>query len=149
MLNLVPLARPRREVAHAEAQSGLVRKVLQFELPQACAVAIASPGVRSDEQVIGLRVRLLAHHLPPLPDRSYGELGGVVVATDADPRLAACHVVDAVRDGLADRGLGDGAPERLLGCRTRLPLPAAALGVADELLLLRVDRDHRLLPGPG
>ena len=48
MLDLVPLARPRREVAHLNAQSGVVCEVLQFELPCTRAVPIrASFGLRS------------------------------------------------------------------------------------------------------
>src|SRR6266850_686864 len=146
MLDLVPLAGPRGEVAHADAQSGVVRESLQLQLPGARTVPVASPRVCRDEQLVGIRVRTLAHHLPPLPDRGDGELRGVMVAADADPRLVACHVVDPIRDGLAGRVVGEVVHQRLLGRGPRLPLPAAILEFADEFLLLGVDRNYRLLP---
>jgi hypothetical protein len=41
VLNLVPLARAWREVAHVHPDARVVREALQFDLPCPCSVAIA------------------------------------------------------------------------------------------------------------
>jgi hypothetical protein len=51
MLDLVPLARPRWEVTDGERETGLVSEVLQFELPQPDAVAVAAAAVGGDEEL--------------------------------------------------------------------------------------------------
>src|SRR5450432_2317949 len=53
-----------RELTDADTQAGVVRKSLQFVLPRARSVAIASPRVRRDEQLLGGGIRAPAHHLP-------------------------------------------------------------------------------------
>ena len=71
-----------------------------------------------------------------------------MVGADADPALVGGHVVDTVRDGLAQLGV-----EEVVDLdRDRVPdpgvLPAGVLERPDELLLLSIDADHRL-PSAG
>src|SRR4051794_35640561 len=43
MLNLVPLARPGRKMAHGDPQADLVRQLLQGYLPQPRSATVAAP----------------------------------------------------------------------------------------------------------
>jgi len=49
MLDLVPLARARGIVRDAYPQAGLVREVLQLQLPESAAVAVAPTTVGGDQ----------------------------------------------------------------------------------------------------
>ena len=60
-------------------------------------------------------------------------------------RFVARHVVDAVRDGFADRLAGKVVHADRLRRARRLPFPPRILEIADQFLLLRIDGDHRLL----
>src|SRR5918994_3016264 len=65
VLNLVPLARPRRKVADMDRHLHFIRKLLQANFPEPGATAIAPPAIGGNEQFPGLRVALLAHVSPP------------------------------------------------------------------------------------
>jgi hypothetical protein len=45
VLDLVPLARPGREVADGDLEAGLVGELLEFQLPETEPVAVAPAGV--------------------------------------------------------------------------------------------------------
>ena len=49
VLDLVPLARARRQVAHRDCQAGLVCKLLQFEFPEPHPRPVASASVSSHQ----------------------------------------------------------------------------------------------------
>ena len=85
MLDLVPLARARREVADRDLQARLVGEFLQFHLPEPDPIAVAPPAVGTDQQPLRLGVRLLTHREPPLADALDGEAGRVVIDADVDP----------------------------------------------------------------
>ena len=70
-----------------------------------------------------------------------------MVGADRHPAGVRGHVVDAVRDRLAEFLVGEVVDvDRAPVMPGRLVLPAAVLEVADQFLLLGVDRDDRL-PG--
>ena len=73
VLDLVPLARARREVADGDLQARLVGEPLKFHLPEPPAIAVAPAAVGADQQPPRPRVRLLAHAGPPLADALDGE----------------------------------------------------------------------------
>ena len=52
MLDLVPLARARREVTHRDAQLEVVGQPLQFGFPGARAIAVAAASIGGDQQVV-------------------------------------------------------------------------------------------------
>ena len=68
VLDLVPLAGTRRQVADLHAQADFVGQALQLPLPRAQAVAVAAAGVGADQQTSCLRIALAAGqtHLPTL-----------------------------------------------------------------------------------
>ena len=56
MLNLVPLAGPRREVADPDAQAEVIGECLQFRLPAASPVAVAAARVGRNQEFLRLPV---------------------------------------------------------------------------------------------
>ncbi len=73
MLDLVPFARARREVAHADVETGTIGQFLQFPLPKPVPWPIASSRIGSDHQRRCFWVCTAAHRLPPTPDALNGE----------------------------------------------------------------------------
>src|SRR5437016_4891511 len=51
--------------------------------PQPRPIAVAAPGIGSDQESTGPGIDRSPHLLPPPPDARHGELGGVVVDSDA------------------------------------------------------------------
>src|SRR5512144_3171251 len=79
VLDLVPLARSRRKVADVDREVELVGEPLQFGLPQAGPVAVASAGIGGDEDLARIRIARRSDPAPPRFDRRPGDYGGVVV----------------------------------------------------------------------
>ena len=59
VLNLVPLARPRRKVTDMDGPLEVIGQLLQGHFPQPGATAIAPPAIGGNQQFPGLRVTLL------------------------------------------------------------------------------------------
>jgi len=87
---------------------------------------------------------LLAHRPPPAADRVDGEAGGIVIGADANPADIVVDVVDAVRYGAAQLGIDEVVHVDRLGPALATPFPAVVLEIADQFLLLGVDRHHWL-----
>lgn len=141
VLDLVPLAGTRRQVADLHAQAGFVGQALQFPLPRAQAVAVAAAGVGADQQASCLRIALAAHAVPPPADARDGKGDGVVVGTDIDPAGVGTQIVDAVGNRF---DLGKIVIIDRLRLAARAPGLAGVLEAPYQFLLLGVDRDHRL-----
>jgi hypothetical protein len=101
VLDLVPFAGSRREVAHRYSNPGLVGQSLQGDVPKTRASTIAATAIRQDEKFFGFRIRRRPHVPPPAMNRFGSELGRVVVGTDADPSAVAGHVIDPVGNRFA------------------------------------------------
>ena len=74
-----------------------------------------------------------------------GEAGGIVIGTNADPAFVIAYVVDAIRDGAPQFGVDkimhiDGF-RRSFG----MPFTAVVFEIPYEFLLLRINRDNRLI----
>lgn len=107
MLDAVPFAGPRREVANADLETGLVGEALQLRFPEMGAVAVAAAAVSGDRQRARAGESLAAEVLPPAFDRRDRELGGVVIDTDVDPALVVSEIVDPVGDRFAEFLVGE------------------------------------------
>ena len=70
-----------------------------------------------------------------------------MIHADTDPASVRGQVVDAIRHRSAEFLDQKVMHAHLFRLALRTPLPSGVLEVADKLLLLRVDRDHRLLRG--
>src|SRR3954451_22406501 len=142
MLDLVPLARPRREVTDRQPQAERIGQRLQRHLPQPRPTAVRPAGVRQDQELLGPRVGRAPHLPPPPADRLGGELSRVVVDAHTHPPLIQRDVVNPrrrglpqvlVRDVLGPGLVGGGRPRALFrevlppppgGGARRLPRPA-------------------------
>src|SRR3989442_15568816 len=138
MLDLVPLTCPRWKVTHRNGETRAIGELLQFTLPRAPARSVSPPGIRGDQQRLGVAIGRSAHLLPPPSNRLHGEGGGVMIDADAHPAFIAVEIVDAIRNGLAarrrlDQEVMDSHP---LGQLRRAPRPADVLEVSDQFLLL-------------
>ncbi len=85
VLDLVPLARARGQMADTDAPTALIGEALQCPLPQPSAGAGAAAAVRGDQQLLGLRIHRRPHLEPPGPDRRHREGRRVMVHADAAP----------------------------------------------------------------
>src|SRR5262249_53607254 len=91
------------------------------------------------------RVPAPAQPAPPAADRLDGELGRVAADADAHPGLVVAQVVDPVGDRLALARVGEVVRIDLVRPALGPPGLPGVLEVAQNLLLLGVDRDRRLL----
>src|SRR5271166_4696629 len=102
MLDLVPLARARREMRHADREAALVGEFLKLPLPQSDAGSVAPAAVGRDHERPRLGVCLASEALPPARDRRDGERRRVMIDADAHPADVAREVVDAIWGGLPE-----------------------------------------------
>ena len=82
--------------------------------------------------------------IPPAADQLDRELGGVRAGPHVHPAGVRGQVVHAVGRDLAELLIGEVVIIDLAGLAGALPLPAAGGVAADQLLLFRVNRDHRI-----
>src|SRR5437870_503664 len=101
MLDLVPFAGSRWEVAYLDFQAKVVAQLLQFHFPQPIAATVAAATVGRDQQTRCLRMASLSQFVPPASNGRDRELGGVAADADAHPGFVATQVVDSVGDRLA------------------------------------------------
>ena len=143
VLDLVPLARPRRIMTHLDDQPRLVRPLLEFPLPQPAPRAIAATAVGGDQHSLRRAILLAPQLLPPTPDRPDRKLRGVVADPHRDPRRIPANIVRAIRHRFAQLRIGKIV--RLDGLRISLrPLRfARILQVSEHFLLLGVHRNGR------
>src|SRR5208337_1929374 len=104
----------------------------------------AATAIGGDQQPRRSRIAGGAEFMPPAPDALDGESGGVVVDAEIDPSGVGSDVVDPVGYGLAEFGDDEVMHPDRLGLTLGPQLPPAILEVADEFLLLGIDRDRRL-----
>ena len=143
VLDLVPLARTRGEVTDVNREAQVVGQALELELPEADSRSVAAAAVRGDHDVGRFRVRGLTHSKPPSAYRSDGELRRIVRNADSNPSFISADVVHPVGNCLPELLVGEVMHLHLNRLTLPLPLTACVLEVADELLLLGVDRDDR------
>jgi hypothetical protein len=144
MLDLVPLARSRREMGDQNAKARLVGQLLQLPFPQAYSAAVASTAVSDNQKRGRTRVGPRAHLRPPASNGVDGEGGRIMVDTDSHPGLVQTKVIDTVGDRLALGRIKTVVDANRLEQATRTPLPSGVLELPHEFLLLGVQRDSRL-----
>jgi len=145
VLDLVPLTRAGREVAHLEPQPQVIGQRLERNLPEPAPGTVAAAAVGRDQQLAGAGEPATAHLLPPPSDAVGRELGGVVVNAHADPSLIVQEVVHAVGDGLTQVLVQEVVNANVLGPALRPPLGAGILEIPHQFLLFGVHRDGRLI----
>src|ERR1700691_5255153 len=144
MFDFVPLAGPRWKMAYLELEVQWIRQFLQRYFPQTAAVVVAATSIGRDHQFAGPRKTPLTHFLPPLPDAVGRKFGGGMIDADADPTLVMGHVINAMRNGLAQLLVLEIMDTSWLGIALRSPFLARILEISHQFLLFRVDRHHWL-----
>ena len=94
-----------------------------------------------------MRIAGAADLLPPAANAMDGEGCGIVVDPEVDPARIGGEIIDAVwhrATEFLDQEVMHPDP---FGIARRPIFPTAILEVADQFLLLRIDRDHRLVLG--
>ncbi len=124
-----------------------------FGLHGGCPRTIAAAAIGGDQQAFGVRVTLAAHEAPPASDGVRREGSRIVVDADAYPTGVVGDVVDAVGHGPAEFGDDEVMHPHFVGRTLWPPFASGIPEVADEFLLLRVDRNRWLarrqaLPSP-
>src|SRR5207342_3213174 len=144
MLNLVPFAGAGREMTNRDEDAELVGQGLQLALPQPDPRAIAAAAIGGDHKPGGLWIARAPHRLPPTANGIDREAGGIVIDAQAYPAGIVGDVVDAVGRRSAKLGDQEVVHPHRLGLTHGAVLTPAILEIADQLLLLGVDRDRRL-----
>src|ERR1700736_5313014 len=144
VLDLVPLAGAGRQMADGDGEIEFVRELLQFHLPQPQPRSIAAAPVGGDGKMLGIGITGRTHQLPPATDGVDGKARRVVIDANADPTGVLADVVNAIGHSpalIAEKEVG---PPPFLGLADWPPFAAGVLEVADQFLLLGIDRDRRL-----
>lgn len=102
-----------------------IRQLVQFHLPQAHPLPIAAAAIGTDQQRLGLLREAAPHLGPPAANTGHGKTRRIMVAPDIDPPQIAAHLIAAIRDRLAQVGIGKVLDFDLLGLPLRLPFLAA------------------------
>jgi len=87
------------------------------------------------------------HLLQPGTDGVDGELSGVMRDADADAATVVGEIVNSVRNGLAQFLVFKVVAVDPAWLAFAAPVCAGVPIVTDQLFLLRIDRDHRLIVG--
>src|SRR3984893_18040017 len=144
VLDFVPFRCAGRIVADLDRRGDLVGQRLQLDLPQPRARAVGHDAVRRNHQVTPAGVARAPNPIEPSADRLHRELGRVVRDADADPADIGGRVVDAMRQHLAQLLALPIVHVHVQRAAFGPIIRAAVLEVADQLLLLGVDRDDGL-----
>ena len=147
MLDFVPFAGARREMADSDRQAALIGPTLQFPFPQVVTRAVAPPTVGGDQQPGGLRVGGPSQRRPPLADTGHGKDRRVVIGAHRYAPGIPAQIVHPVGNGFAPtqvRKIVDVDGRRLA---QRVPFSPGILEVSDQLPFLGVHRNHRLALG--
>ena len=140
-------ARARRQMMHDDVDAQLIGQTLQLKLPQPHPRAIAATAIRGDGQPCGMRIAHSADIAPPVADCPHREGGGVAAHADTHPSGVGRQIIDAIRHRTAKFLDQEIMHPDFLGLPLGTPYTAGVLEIPDKLLLLCVDRDHRLARG--
>src|SRR5450756_54453 len=96
MFDLVPFARPRREMTNGNGKTRFICQLLQFQFPESQPGAIAAAAIGRDEQVLRLGIELAAFGSPPTANGRDGESTSVVVGPHIHESGVRVHVINAI-----------------------------------------------------
>src|SRR3989304_1866252 len=103
MLDLVPLAGTRRQMAYGHRQPSLRRPPPKLMLPEAPTVGIAPAPVSADQELPRLRVFQRAIASPPSPQALNREGRGVMVLSNVDPSGVPSDIVNSIGNSFAQQ----------------------------------------------
>src|SRR5277367_2091342 len=134
MLDLVPLTGSWRIMTNRYVQPCLIRPTLQFHLPQPKAVAITASAISTNQDLLRLGIKGVAHLLPPTANALHGETRRVMGTAHSHPPLIVPLIVDATRDRLRSVRVGEIMHVHLDRLSFRLPFLPGIPVVSDNFL---------------
>ena len=143
MLDLVPFAGSRRQMADRNREASLRGKPLQLQLPQPVARPIRTAAICNNEEVLTGWIQAAPNAAPPAPDTLHGKLRGLVINAHIDEATVVDHIVNPIRNRFP---VCDGAVIIDIDGRVLpfgLPFPPMVLEVSNEFLLLTIHGNHR------
>ena len=144
VLDGIPFARSRRIMTDRDRQAPFVGQDLEFDLPQADAIAVAAAAVGRDQNGRRSRVEGFADVRPPEPQRVHGETRRVETDPQNDQTLVLGDVENAVRGRATHVRVDEIIDVDLFRRVLRAPFPAVVLVIADKFFLLAVDGKNRI-----
>src|SRR6266850_4648532 len=147
VLYFVPFAGTGRQMADHDVETEFVGELLEFTFPQPDPRAVAAATVGDDEQAGCLGIARPTDGEPPLADAVDRKGGRVMVDADTHPPGIGGEIIDPVRyrsAKLLDQEVMD--PD-LFRIALRAILASIVAEIPNQLLLLGIDGDHRLLFG--
>ena len=133
MLDRVPLRAAAGIMTYRHGEpAGVAQLFLELGFPDAGAAAIGAAGIGQDKQALGFREPAPSFAGLPVADRLDREAGRVEAVADAQVAGVARHLIDAVRDRLADRILGPVMHQYRLGFTA--PGAASVPVITDQFL---------------
>src|SRR5213594_390150 len=147
MLDLVPLARPGWVVAYGDRDARFIRQLLQVVFPTTTAAPVASTGVGTDQQALGLGIVMAPNEFPPPSNARYSKLGCLVRYTDVHKAFVSLRIIGPVRNCCAGGQIAKVLAQHLLGLPLRKPGFSRVFELSDLLLLLGVHGYDRVATG--
>ena len=149
VLDLVPFARAGRQMMDGDLDAEFIGQRLQFALPESNPASVTAAAVGGDRQLLGVRITLATHDVPPTTDRIDREACRIVIDADAHPTRVFSDVVDAV--GRSPTKLRDDeiVHAHFFWLVLGTIFSTRVLEIADEFLFLGVDRNRWLSRGDG
>ena len=144
VLNLVPLAGARRQMAYLNRKAQFLGQLLQFHLPQPHPAAVAASAVRENLQTPGSGIMRLAHQPPPAADGFHGKCRRVMIYPDTHPTHIPGQIKHPVRIGPAQFRDDEVMHPHLLRLPLRTIFPACILEIPHQFLLFGVHGDDRV-----
>ena len=140
MLDRIPLGSTGWIVGDSDSEVETIRELrLEFCFPSPAAATVTTTRVRENEQFARVGMLQTSLTLPPMTDSVSSEGGCVVRNTDDDRTTVGERLVDAVRDGDAER-----VGEKVMiidGPGLAIPACAGVFKVADQFAFLGIDTD--------
>src|SRR5580658_524337 len=136
MLNLVPLTCSWRIMTNRYVQSRLIRPPLQFQFPQPKAVAITAPAISTNQHLLHLGIKGMAHFSPPTTNTLHGKTRRVMGTAHGHPPQIVLLIVDTTRDRLGSVRVEEIMHVHLNRLAFRLPFLPGIPVVSDQFLLL-------------
>ena len=106
MLDLVPFAGARWEMAYPNCDASVISQLLQLHLPQTQPVAVTATAIGRDQEGLRLRIESSSLDAPPAANGCHREGPGVVVRPDVHEPRVAPQVIDAIRIARGTEGEG-------------------------------------------
>src|SRR3989338_743251 len=143
MLDLVPLAGPRRVMADADFHAALVSPLLNKVFPGTIPAAIAPHSICTQEQLSGTLIMMPSQNRPPLTKTFNCKLSRVMSHANVHKSFITMNIISSVRSGFPFGQTRIIVHVHLFCLSLGKPVTPIILEVTDIFLLLGVNGENR------